>query len=106
MASERDDRQGRVKRKQLTIKDRVELLLEHGVDHPEKWATVHGYEEPLERHLLDREALDREWQLLREHHLEETNFLFDMLRAMVEKIYLLDEQMASIVVDPSMEDDD
>ena len=67
-----------------TIEDRVDILLREGVDKPKKWAAVHGYEEPV------GDACDfdweKEWTRLRAHHLEETNFLFDVIRELAKRI--------------------
>ena len=91
----------------LTIHDRTLLLLKHGVDHPEKWAIVHDYDETAAREALEGDAFSvrAEYDRLRTHHLVETNFLFDMLRAMCAHVDLLDEQMASTIVDPSLDED-
>lgn len=66
----------------LTIKQRADRFLEHGVNHPEKWAAVHDYKEP--------EGTVRSWkkeyERLRKHHLEETYFLFDLLRELGYRI--------------------
>lgn len=68
-----------------TIKERVDILLREGVDKPKKWAAVHGYEEP---HVDVWGSVDwhNEWKRLREHHLEETNFLFDIIRELATRI--------------------
>jgi hypothetical protein len=70
--------------KKLSIEERVDILLREGIDKPKKWAAVHGYEEPV------GDACDsdweKEWIRLRAHHLEETNFLFDMIRELAKRI--------------------
>lgn len=91
--------------KPLTIEQRVDLLLREGVDHPEKWAAVHGYEDPTEPVVPNDPRAQIEWQRLRKHHLEETNFLFDVIRELVKRNDLLDEQLASVIVDGAAEDD-
>jgi hypothetical protein len=94
--------------KPLTIEQRVDLLMREGVDHPEKWATVHGYVEPeqmLNSPICGECTWQDEWQRLRTHHLEEMNFLFDVISELVKRYDLLDEQMASIVVEGYPEDD-
>jgi hypothetical protein len=70
--------------KKLSIEERVDRLLKEGIDNPKKWAAVHGYEEPV------GDACDfdwyEEWKKLRNHHLEETNFLFDVIRELTKRI--------------------
>lgn len=65
----------------LSIDHRVDSLLEHGIENPKKWSAVHSFEEPAVMPIHPM-TWDFEWQRLREHHLEETNFLFSMLGAM------------------------
>lgn len=71
-----------MKKKKLTTKERVDRLLKEGVNNPKKWAAVHDYKEP--------EGTVRSWKTeyerLRKHHLEETFFLFDMLREMSNRL--------------------
>lgn len=69
----------------LTCADRVDLLLKHGIENPKKWAAVHGYSEPS--HLCDDCPTDwkAEWQRLRDHHVEETQFLFDVIGELVKR---------------------
>jgi hypothetical protein len=64
----------------LTIKERVDRLLEHGVENPAKWAIVHGYKEPD----VPVDWKD-EFERLRKHHLEETAFLFEMLQELASR---------------------
>jgi len=90
--------------KPLTIERRVELLMREGVDHPEKWATVHGYVEP-EEPLVGGDAWQEEYWRLRKHHLEETEFLFDVIRELVRRYDLLDEQFANTTAIDYTEDD-
>jgi hypothetical protein len=93
-------------KKPLTIKKRVDLLLKHGVNEPKKWATVCSYKEPdLDSFDCDYDIMRQEWQRLHAHYLEETSFLFDMLRALVKRYEQLDEQFANSMTDPSYEDD-
>lgn len=68
--------------KKLTVKDRVDRLLKHGIDNPKKWAAVHEYEEPLG----SIDSWEDEWRRLRNHHLDETGFLFDMLKEMAHRL--------------------
>ena len=82
----------KISKKPLNIAQRVELLLKHGVDNPAKWATIHGYEEPDDAP-VGGDAWQDKWQRLRKHHLEETNFLFDVIREMREQILSMDEQL-------------
>lgn len=81
-----------ITKKPLNIAQRVEILLREGVDNPKKWATVHGYEDPVEDN-LDGGAWCDEWHRLRAHHLAETNFLFDVIRELCEQVKTLDEQL-------------
>lgn len=90
--------------KPLTIEQRVDLLMREGVDHPEKWATVHGYVEPEEAVVGDDAWQDEYWRL-RKHHLEETEFLFDVIRELVKRYDLLDEQFANTTAIDYTEDD-
>lgn len=78
-------------KKPLNIAQRVEILLREGVDNPKKWAAVHGYEEPNQFTTM---AYDwcAEWQKLRDHHLVETKFLFDVIRELCEQVNSLEEQ--------------
>jgi hypothetical protein len=71
--------------RELTIEQRVDILLKEGVDKPKKWAKVHGYAEPS--HLCDDCPTDwrEEWKRLREHHLDETYFLFDVIRELAKR---------------------
>lgn len=89
--------------KPLTISQRVDLLVREGVDHPEKWATVHGYTEPEETP-VGGDAWQEEYWCLRKHHLEETEFLFDIIRELVRRNDLLDEQLASVACDYTEDD--
>ncbi len=68
--------------KKLSIAERVDILLREGIDKPKKWAAVHGYEEPTG----PVEDWQKEWERLRIHHLEETNFLFDLIRELTTRI--------------------
>lgn len=94
--------------KPLTIKQCVDLLMREGVDHPEKWAAVHGYQEPdqmLSSSICGECTWQDEWQRLRTHHLKETEFFFDVIHELVKRYDLLDQQMACIVVDGCVEND-
>lgn len=64
-----------------SIEERTGVLLEVGVKEPKKWAKRHGYVEP------QWEGFDWhvEWQRLREHHLDETNFLFEVIDELVKR---------------------
>jgi len=77
--------------KPLTIEQRVVLLLKEGVDHPEKWASVHGYMEP-EESPVGGDAWQEEYWKLRKHHLEETEFLFDIIREIVKRHEFLQDR--------------
>lgn len=76
------------KPRQLSVAERVNLLMEYGTDHPEKWMPVHGYVEPN----IDNSVVSwlEEWYELRTHHLAETKFLFEVieeLRARLQHEY-------------------
>ncbi len=68
--------------KKLTTKQRVDRLLEHGIDNPKKWAAVHDYKEPMG----EVDSWEDEWRRLRNHHLDETAFLFEMLKEMANRL--------------------
>jgi len=89
--------------KPLTIEQRVDLLMREGVDHPERWAMVHGYEES--EAIVGDDAWQTEYWRLRKHHLEETEFLFDVIRELIKRYDLLDEQFASATAIDYTEDD-
>jgi hypothetical protein len=67
-------------KKELTIKDRVDILMREGTENPKKWATVHGYSEPDGMQDSYDVRWYEEWERLRVHHLEETYFLFDVIK--------------------------
>ncbi len=92
--------------KSLTIEQRVDLLIREGVDHPEKWATIHGYEDPNDPVVANDPRAQVEWQRLRIHHLEETNFLFDIIRELVKRNDMLDEQLANVIMNSDYIGDD
>lgn len=71
--------------KKLTIEERVDRLLTEGVDNPKKWMPIHGYEEPT-WHTNDSHGWAKEWRRLRDHHIEETAALFDIIRELVKRI--------------------
>lgn len=75
-------------KKSLTIVERVDLLLEHGVDNPKKWMPVHGYVEPSNYDKFDQDGHFNEvcYDVLREHHLEETRVLFDIIRELSSRV--------------------
>ena len=72
-----------------SIEERVDALLMVGTKEPKKWATVHGYFEPrqmLEAPICGECTLQDEWQLLRDHHLQETTFLFEIIDELVKRL--------------------
>lgn len=75
-------------KKPLTIAERVDLLLEHGIDNPKKWMPVHGYMEPDGYDKFDRDGRFNEvcYDVLRAHHLEETAALFDIIKELVSRV--------------------
>ena len=72
----------------LTIEQRVDILLQEGVDNPKKWMAVHGYREPDNYDKFDQDGHFNEvcFDVLRDHHLEETKFLFDIIRALAKRV--------------------
>ncbi len=72
-------------KKVLTIQERVDRLLREGVDNPQKWMPIHGYEEP-EWQTNDSHGWAKEYRKLHEHHLEETKILFDIIRELTSRI--------------------
>jgi hypothetical protein len=81
-----------MKKPTLSIDHRVNALLEHGIENPKKWAAVHGYEEPEIDATWTELDHHHEWVRLRQHHLEETNFLFSMLGAMRTRMLELQKE--------------
>lgn len=75
-------------KKPLTIAERVDLLLEHGVDNPKKWMPVHGYSEPDNYDKFDQDGHFNEvcYDTLRAHHLEETAALFDIIKELAKRV--------------------
>jgi hypothetical protein len=71
--------------KKLTIEERVDRLLQEGVDNPKKWMPVHGYEEPTWQ-TNDSAGWAAEYRKLREHHLAETTALFDIIRELAKRM--------------------
>jgi hypothetical protein len=69
----------------LSIEERVDRLLKEGVDNPKKWMSVHGYQEPNPSE-MDFAMWYDEWKRLREHHLEETAVLFDIIRELAKRV--------------------
>lgn len=70
---------------QLTIQQRVDLLLKEGVDKPEKWVAVKEYEGPA-WHTNTSHGWAKEWRGLFAHHQKETGFLFDVIRELISRI--------------------
>jgi hypothetical protein len=94
-------------KKELTIKQRVDLLLEHGIDNPKKWAAVHGYTEPdnYDKHDQDGHFNEVCFIELRDHHLQETAFLFDVIRELTSRVDRLEELLHQTSVEASTRDD-
>lgn len=65
---------------ELSIAERVNILLKEGIENPKKWAKVHGYSEPVDISDTYDVRWYEEWEKLRVHHLEETYFLFDVIK--------------------------
>jgi len=75
-------------KKPLTIEERVDILLKTGVEHPKKWMAVHGYVEPSNYDKFDQDGHFNEvhFDVLRDHHLEETKFLFEIVGELVKRL--------------------
>ena len=75
------------KKTQLTIEQRVDTLLEVGIDEHKKWMAVDRYREPDEYAKHERDGCFNEacFDDLRDHHLEETGFLFDVIKELVKR---------------------
>jgi hypothetical protein len=71
--------------KKLSIEERVDRLLKEGVDNPKKWMPIHGYEEPTWQN-NDSHGWAVEYRKLRDHHLEETKVLFEIIGELVKRI--------------------
>lgn len=69
----------------LSIEERVNRLLKEGIENPKKWMSIHGYKEPDESE-MDFGMWYDEWKRLREHHLEETGVLFDIISELVKRV--------------------
>jgi len=69
-----------------SIEERVDALLMVGVKEPKKWATVHGYKDPIDPVVTGDPRAAEEWQRLRDHHLQETNFLFEIIDELVKRL--------------------
>lgn len=93
-----------MRKKPLTIGDRVDILLREGVDNPQAWMPLKAYDPDL-TNCVGGDAWSEEWARLSEHHYTETEFLLNVIRELVKRYDLLDDQFASSMVDPSMEDD-
>lgn len=72
-------------KKILTIEERVDKLLEHGVDNPKKWMSIHGYEEPTWG-TNNSAGWAQEYRKLRDHHLEETKVLFEIIGELTKRV--------------------
>ena len=75
-----------------SLKDRVDALLEVGTSHPQKWMPAHGYNEPIVSDSTDSIAdstnWEAEWRKLRNHHVTETEFLFDVVEELRVRLLL------------------
>ena len=72
----------------LTIEQRVDILLREGVDCPQKWSAVERYFEPDEydKHDQDGHFNDVCFNVLRDHHFQETKFLLDVIRELISRV--------------------
>ena len=76
-------------KKILTIEQRVDILLREGVDNPKKWSAVDSYVEPDEydKHCVDEGYFNEVcFDVLRDHHFEETKFLLDVIRELIARV--------------------
>jgi hypothetical protein len=74
-----------------TLKERMDIFLELGTEHPEKWMPVHGYQE-VTWPIHDAFGWAFEWRKLRDHHLAETKFLFEALEELRERLKKAEEK--------------
>ena len=78
----------RSKKKELTVEDRVGILLREGIEHPERWMPVHDYVEPDDYTKHDGpngEFNEMCFDALRDHHLAETKALFEIIEELVRR---------------------
>jgi len=73
-----------MKKKKLTLQERVDILIDVGIEHPKMWTKVHGYVEPNSGGGYD--GWESEWMKLRDHHLEEISFLFEIIAEMRNRL--------------------
>lgn len=86
-----------VPKKRLSISDRVDLMLKHGVDKPENWMPVRAYVEPNSN---DRDRFES----LKDHHQKETKFLFDAISELVQRLERVEELLYQANVEISTQD--
>ena len=75
-------------KKSLSIHDRVDILLKEGIDNPKKWIGISGYVEPSQYDMYDLNGnfYYHYYDLLKKHHLEETNHLFEIINELVSRL--------------------
>lgn len=69
----------------LTIQERVDKLLEHGVDKPQKWMSIHAYQDPTWG-TNSSHGWAVEYRKLADHHKEETKVLFEIIEELVKRV--------------------
>ncbi len=72
-------------KKMLDLKERVDILIEVGTDQPQKWMSVHGYEDPAWS-TNNPAGWATEWRRLRTHHVDETTFLFQVIEELRNRL--------------------
>ncbi len=80
----------------MEISKQVDLLLEHGIDNPEKWMSVHKYEEPTWQ-TNDSHGWAVEYRKLLEHHTDETTFLYKVIEELINRKNNTDIMISNIV---------
>jgi hypothetical protein len=93
-----------MKKKQITVKERVNILMRVGVDNPKAWMPIVDSID-FEDGPTGDDAWQSEYYKLVEHHRAESTFLFDVIRELLIRYDQLDEQFANTMADPSYEDD-
>lgn len=67
-----------------TVPERVDVLLQEGVEGISKWAMRHTYTEPEAP--VGGDAWEAEWQKLRDHHIEETGFFLEVIEELRKRV--------------------
>lgn len=75
--------------KKLALKERVDILLDVGTTRPEKWMPVREYvdpQQPTHSVLFIGSEWFKHWKELKEHHANETTFLFEVIEELRERL--------------------